>query len=167
MMTFPATTLPIGSNPSTVYVVASSSDPAPAASCFRVVLAWGTSQNNSARMIHKGCWTPQAFADTFNTWQQMHPSQEWPTDHAALVRADFSAAEVRVEMNGKPSFSWETSVDNPLATAAAPQATLGAARWDPNGAWQGTIAEVIVLSYTPTPSEDAAIQQYLSVKWGI
>ena len=83
------------------------------------------------------------------------------------MRADFSTAGVGVEMNGRPSYSWRTSVDTPLTTAAAPQATLGAATWDPKGAWQGTIAEVIVLSYIPTPSEDAAIQRYLSVKWGI
>jgi hypothetical protein len=166
IMALPATALPIGSSPSAVYVVAVMQDDAPQASCFRVALAWGAAQNNSARLIHKGCRTGQAFADTFGAWPLTRNGEAWPIDRTAVLRADFTGSGVTVAVNGRPSYVWSTSTQFPLATASAPQASLGAALWDPHGAWLGTIAEVIVLSTIPSSTEDTEIQKYLSLKWG-
>ena len=165
-LSLPATTLPIGSESSAVYLVVRQQDPVPDVSCFRVALAWGSGQNNSARLVHKGCGTPLAFAETFGTWVATYPTQPWPQKQTAILRANYTAAGVEVELNGKPSYAWKTSTAFPLATASAPTATIGGAEWDPNGAWLGKIAEVIVLSSIPSPGQDDDIQTYLSRKWG-
>jgi hypothetical protein len=166
-LSFPAATLPIGAEPSSVYLVVRQQDPSPLLSCFRVALSWGSGQPNLARLVHKGCRTKLAFAETFATWASANATQEWPDNRPAILRANFTAAGVDVDVNGKPSSAWKTSTAFPLATAAALTATIGSSVWDPNGAWLGEIAEVIVLSSIPSPAQDQDIQNYLSLKWGV
>jgi hypothetical protein len=164
-LAFPAAALPTGTAESTVYAAAALDDPNSGATCFAVLISWGSPNSNASREIHKGCHTSFAYADTFGTWEQATPTQPWG-GRPQTVRADFGAAAVSLWMNGKASYVWPEPAGTTLATSVSTTALLGAAPWNQHQGWRGRIGEVIVLSAPPTPAENAAITDYLTRKWG-
>lgn len=165
---FPAASLPSGSTPSTVYVVAALDSSTPDDDCFAHLVAWGAPQTNSGRALLKGCGTSLSFADTFATWQEARPALGWRTGQLQIMRADFTARTLAVWMGGMSSYVWSQPSGQQMATGVATDGMLGAAAWDGGGAsWQGRIGEVIVLSAVPSSTENIAIMQYLQRKWGL
>lgn len=165
-MPFPASSLPRGSAPGTVYAVAGLDDTVES-DCYAHVLFWGAARTNGSRALLKGCGSPLAFADTFNTWSQAAPTLPWRSGHIQIIRADFTADTLSLWMDGVRSYTWTQPEGSMMNTGAVPDGMLGGTPWDGNASWQGRIAEVIVLSAIPAAAEDTAIMQYLQRKWGL
>jgi hypothetical protein len=161
-LTFAADALPTGSSHSTVYAVAPLQDSSAASDCFRSVIEWGAQSTNQARLLFKGCGTDLAFADTFDTWKDAVPTKPWRAGSVQVVRADFSQHQLAVWVDGSSSYTWHQTAS--MATGSG-IGVLGGTVWDVGSGWKGSIAEVIVLSSTPTAAEDDAIVSYLQHKW--
>lgn len=166
-MSFPASSLPTGSAPATVYAVAALDDPSAESDCFAHLLLWGTARTNGSRAVLKGCGTSLAFADTFGTWRDATPALAWHSGQAQLIRADFTASSLAVWMDGVSSYTWNQPPGSTLNTARMADGMLGSSPWEVSGNWKGQIAEVIILSETPGIAENSAIMQYLQHKWGV
>ncbi|HET9657850.1 MAG TPA: hypothetical protein VFP72_21030 [Kineosporiaceae bacterium] len=166
-LAFPAAGLPTGSAPSTVYAVAAYDTATPDNDCFSSVVQWGLDQFAQMRALLKGCSTAMAYADTFGTWSQASATLAWHSGQVQVMRADFTANQISVWMNGSASYTWQLPAGTQLSTARTTDGMVGAARWATDGGWPGRIAEVIVLSGVPSPDDDAAITQYLRHKWGM
>ena len=163
-MTFPASSLPVGSAPSTVYAVVSQDSPTAGSDCFSHVIVWGGQSPTHMRGLLKGCQNTLAYADTNETYKQQSPLLGWRTRQTQIARADFTATHVSVWMNGAPSYTWNLPSGTQLNTEYRPTGTFGASPQTGWG-WRGRIAEVIVLSAVPTASENATIMRYLQRKW--
>jgi hypothetical protein len=166
-MSFAASSLPTGASPSTVYAVAALDSRTPEADCFAHLVVWGTPQPNGIRGLLKGCSTSMAFADTYDTWAEAAPTLGWRTSRTQIMRADFTAETLSVWMDGVSSYAWHQPPGAEMDTGSVPDGMLGGAPWNPAGGWQGSIAEIIVLSSVPTQTESSAIMQYLERKWGL
>jgi hypothetical protein len=166
-MSFPASSLPTGAAPSTVYAVAALDSPSAVSDWHESVVLWGTTQPNALRALLKSADAGKAYADTYGTWQSAPATLGWDAGRVQIMRADFTADTLSVWMDGVSSYVWQEPSDSKLATGTAPDGMLGSAPWSPSGGWQGRIAEVIVLSAVPTPGENASIMQYLQRKWGL
>jgi hypothetical protein len=167
-LSFPASSLPSGDAVSTVYAVAGLNDAEAETRCFGIMLTWGGLGRNAARQLHKGCGTSLAFADTFDTWAEAKPTLAWRQGQAQVIRADFAPSSLQVWLDGISSYTWSQPAGQTMSTARSADGLLGAAPWLASGdGWRGTIAEVIVLSVTPTQAENASIMQYLQRKWGL
>jgi hypothetical protein len=165
-LSFPASSLPSGSSPSTVYAVAAMDSNTSSTDCFSHVLLWGTPNPNGVRALIKGCGNSLAYADTYDTWRESSPTLHWRTGEVQVMRADFAADTLAVWMDGASSYAWSQHNGFHMATGTRPEGTLGGTPWDVRGSWQGRIAEVIVLSHVPSSAENAMIMQYLQRKWG-
>jgi hypothetical protein len=158
--------LPSGDRPSTVLVVAAQDDQSGATSCFRNLLAWGSRQLGQARILHKGCQTSLAFAETYDTSDGQRPTQAWPIGRAAVMSAVFDKAGISVRLNGTPSYRWDAPVSQRMNTVAAPDAHVGGASWGMDSdSWIGRIGEVVVFDRLLTPPELTAMEEYLAAKW--
>lgn len=165
-LSFPASSLPNGSAPSTVYVVAAQDSPTQGTDCFAHLLVWGSLEANRMRGLHKGCRTSLAYADTYQTWNRATPALGWHVGRTQIMRADFTATTLSVRMNGAPSYTWKQPDGATMNTASGTDGMLGATPYGPGTGWRGRIAEVIVLSAAPSAAENTAIMQYLKRKWG-
>jgi hypothetical protein len=161
-LTFAADALPTGSSHSTVYAVAPLQDSSAATDCFRSVIQWGAQSTNQARLLLKGCGTDLAFADTYDTWADAAPTKPWRAGRVQVVRADFSQHQLAVWVDGASSYTWHQTASMSTGSGVG---VLGGTVWDTGSGWKGSIAEVIVLSSTPTAAEDDAIVSYLKHKW--
>jgi hypothetical protein len=164
---FPASSLPSGSAPSTVYAVAAMDSNTSSTDCFSHVLLWGTANTNGDRALIKGCGNALAYADTYDTWIKASPALPWKTGQVQIMRGDFTADTLAVWMDGASSYTWSQPENSHMETGSRPDGILGGTPWDVRGSWQGRIAEVIVLSHVPTSAENAMIMQYLQRKWGL
>jgi hypothetical protein len=165
-LSFPASSLPSGDAVSTVYAVAGLNDAKAQTRCFGSMLTWGGFGHNAARLLHKGCGTTLAYADTFDTWDKAKPTLAWQQGKTQMIRADFAPSSLKVWLDGVTSYTWSQPAGETMSTARSSDGMLGAAPWNGDG-WRGTIAEVIVLSVTPSQAENASIMQYLQRKWGL
>jgi hypothetical protein len=166
-LAFPAASLPTGSAPSTVYVVASMDSATPQTDCFAHLLLWGTQVRNGHRALIKGCGTSLAFADTFDTWREAGPTLSWRSGQTQVMRGDFTAGTLAVWMGGASSYVWSQPSGSQMATGTRADGMLGSSPWGTGGGWTGRIGEVIVLSAIPSATENTAIMQYLQRKWGV
>jgi hypothetical protein len=160
--------LPLGATPSVIFAVAQLDDPLAATDCYDHVIAWGTSQTATARMLYKGCHTALASVDTFNTNALMHPVNAWPEGVPTLVTAEISGFSATVMMNGALDYTWQIPPD--VATNTQPQATAmvgGAPWWGDTDGWIGKIGEIVVLSGNVSAVDINAVDEYLLHKWGI
>jgi hypothetical protein len=165
-MTFPTSSLPVGSAPSTVYAVAAQDSPTAGTDCFSHVIVWGGQSPTHMRGLLKGCENTLAYADTNDTYKQQSPTLSWRTGRVQIARADFTATHVSVWMDGASSYTWRLPAGTQLSTEYQPTGTFGASPQSGWG-WRGRIGEVIVLSAVPTESENATIMRYLRHKWGL
>jgi hypothetical protein len=157
--------LPTGT--STVFVVAAQDDPRPDLSCFRHVLAWGSPQPGQGRILHKGCRTSAAFAETFGSYQLQQPTLDWPTGQPALVSAVFDGDGTGLRLDEAPSYRWTAPPQLRRAAVPGPSAVLGAAPWDLQAGWQGRIGEVVVIDRALTGAETTSMEDYLTTKWQV
>jgi hypothetical protein len=164
-MPFPASSLPRGSAPGTVYAVAGLDEAE--ADGFAHLVFWGAARTNGSRALIKEGGSSFAFADTYNTWNQASPTRPWRSGRIQIIRAGFAADALSLWMDGTRSYTWTQPEGATMDTGAVPDGMLGGTPWDGNASWQGRIAEVIVLSTIPTADEDTAITQYLQRKWGL
>lgn len=160
-------TYPDDDRPATVLVVAAQDDPNSTTTCFHNLLSWGTGKPLHARIIHKGCGTPLAFAESYGTWVEQRPTQAWPTGRAAVLSAVFLGEETSVRLDGTPSYRWGKTLDQSLQTESSGVMSFGGAAWDPQGGWQGRIGEVIVFARALHPREVQAMEDYLAAKWQV
>lgn len=158
--------LPAGNRPATVLVVAAQDDPSGTTSCFRSVLSWGTSKRAQARVMHKGCQTTLAFAETYDTWDVQQPTKSWPTGRAAVLTAVYDSAGVTVRLDGALSYRWDAVPSDRTNTVAAQDGQVGAAAWEAdNAGWVGRIGEVVIFDRLLTPPELTTMEKYLATKW--
>ena len=137
-LSFPASSLPSGSAPTTVYAVAALNDATAETDCIAHVLFWGTPHTNATRTLIKGCGTSLAFADTFNTWQEAAPTRSWRSGRPQIIRADFTARALSVWMDGASSYTWKQTAGANLDTKTAVNGMVGEP-WDANSGWKGQI----------------------------
>lgn len=158
---------PAGSKPSTVLVVAAQDDLSPEATCFHNLLSWGAGQVGQARILHKGCRTSLAFAETWGTYVDQRPTLPWPNGKAAVLTAVFDPAGTSVRLNGDLSYRWQASAKQRMNTGSLDGARVGGAGWDPAGGWVGRIGEIVVFDRVLSPAELTVVEQYLAAKWQI
>lgn len=158
---------PSGGRPSTVVAVAAQDDPAPESTCFRNLLAWGTAELAQARVLHKGCRTSRAFAETWGTFAGQEPTQPWPIGRPAVVSAVFDASATSVRLNGAAFYRWEAPATQRMNTVLSDGAQIGGASWDLSAGWLGRIGEVVVFDRVLTAAELTAVEGYLSTKWQV
>jgi hypothetical protein len=156
---------PTGASPSTVLVVASQDDRSGDVTCFHNLLSWGTNRTREARILHKGCLTSLAFAETFDTHNEQEPTQRWPIGQAALVTAAFDGTGTSLWLNRTRSYRWQSPLSERMNTANTGGVSIGGAMWDMRAGWVGRIGEVIVFDRLLTPGERKSIETYLGAKW--
>jgi hypothetical protein len=155
---------PAGDKPSTVLVVAAQDDGSPDVTCFHNLLSWGVARVGGARILHKGCKTPLAFAETWGTHVFQNPTQGWPTGQAALVSAVFDDTETSLRLDGTLSYTWKAKRDQRMDTDVG-SFGLGGASWDAKGGWIGRIGEIVVFNRLLSVEELRSVERYLAVKW--
>lgn len=166
-MIFDGRGLPSGSTPSLIFVAARLDDPDAAKSCFDHVLAWGSDRPGAGRIIHKGCGTRGAFAETFGTYLDMKPTKPWPVGQMGVLSADITGPRIDVRMNGVRSYSWTAPSKIRTDTVPRQAAMIGGAPWAGNTTgWIGLIGEVIVLSGKIGAADRDGVERYLIRKWG-
>ena len=158
---------PSGNTPSTVFVVAAQDDPSPETACWHNLVSWGVNEIGQGRVLYKGCHTSLAFAETFGTWQDQHPTQTWPTGRAAVLSAVFDSAGVSLRLNGADSYRWDAPASQRMKTVAAESALLGGATWEPAAGWVGRIGEVVVFDRVLTLAELQTVEKYLATRWQV
>jgi hypothetical protein len=157
-----ATKLPTGTTASAVYVVATQEDALPTFSCWRHAFAYGAAATGAARSVAKGCNNSNAYVDTYNTWSSMAVTRTWPVNTATLVDGTVTSTAVTSNVNGAVNYVFSGAAN----TGTSAGARVGTSPWG-GGFWKGRIAEVIVLSGTPTAAQNRAVQEYLARKWGL
>jgi hypothetical protein len=163
---FNGSKLPSGSATSTTFVVVRLDDSKAATSCFGHVLAWGAARTGGARMIHKGCSTAMAYAETYDSASAMQPTRTWPVGQMSMLAASIGKSGVKVRMNGEPDYSWKPPSKTSINTVAQKPAMVGGAPWwGVRNGWVGLIGEVIVLSGRVSTTDSQAVEQYLIRKW--
>jgi hypothetical protein len=156
---------PAGNTPSTVLVVAAQDDPSGDVTCFHNLLSWGTDGFGQARILHKGCGTSLAYAETWGTYIDQRPTKSWPVGQAALVTADFDETGTSVRLNGAFSYRWQAPASRRMNTINHGGVSIGGVLWDARGGWVGRIGEIIVFNRVLTPDEQKSMEQYLASKW--
>lgn len=157
--------LPTGEAPSTVVAVAAQDDEAGEQACFHHLLAWGMPRPGRARILHKGCYTSMAFAETFGTYVDQKPTQLWPTGKGAVVSAVFQARDATVRVNGKNSYEWRAPRNATMNTAGNTGASVGGVAWDPHGGWNGRIGDVLIFDRVLSQKELRSVEDFLAAKW--
>jgi hypothetical protein len=158
---------PAADSPSTVLAVAAQDDPAPDTTCFRNLLSWGSDKVGRARIIHKGCGTPLAFAETYGTWVDQAPTLTWPTGRPTVVSAVFEAGRSTLRLDGALSYRWSGPRTQRMNTATGGVVSLGGAAWDAPGSWRGRIGEIVVFDRVLTATELRAVEDYLGARWQV
>lgn len=158
---------PTGDTPSTVVIVAAQDDPSPETTCFHNLFSWGTGSLGQARIIHKGCETSLAFAETFETHFAQRPTRPWPTGRPAVVSAVFEAGRTTVRLDGAPSYRWSATPKQRMNTVPGGVMSVGGALWEKAAGWQGRIGEIFVFDRVLTTAELNAIEDYLGAKWQV
>ena len=158
---------PAGDTPSTVVVVAAQDDPSPETTCFHNLFSWGTGSLGQARIIHKGCETSLAFAETYETHSAQQPTRHWPTGRPAVVSTVFEAGETSVWFDGAPSYRWSATPAQRMNTIPGGVVSVGGALWEKAAGWQGRIGEIYVFDRALTATELNAVEDYLGAKWQV
>ncbi|HEY6794033.1 MAG TPA: hypothetical protein VI248_05050 [Kineosporiaceae bacterium] len=152
---------------STVVVVAAQDDPRPDLSCFRHIVAWGVQKLGQARILHKGCNSAFAFAETFGTWQQQVPRLMWPTGQPAVISAVFAGDGTMARIDETESYRWNAPPDTRRTVGPGDLAAIGAAPWDLQAGWKGRIGELMVFARVLTTAEIKSVEDYLTTKWQV
>lgn len=165
MLDLPATRLPIGTDPSTVYLVASAGPQAPP-TCSAHLLAWGAAARSGSRLIYNACSTSLAHAELFGT-PVLPSSAGWKPGQVSLLKVRFGPDGITTWLDGTVIQNWTPPTPADRMNTAAGTAAIGAAPWclHPRCTWNGTIAEIIVIGKDLTPLQDRDLQDYLTRKW--
>lgn len=158
---------PAGDSPSTVVVVAANDDPAPDATCIHNLLGWGSDAVGRARIVHKGCGTALAFADTYGTWDVQQPTLPWSTGRPMVVTASFGAKGVAMRIDGALSYRWTPPAQQRTDTSTDGVVGLGGVAWAPDGGWQGRIGEILVFDRLLDATELNEVEDYLGARWQV
>jgi hypothetical protein len=165
MLDLPATKLPIGAAPSTVYLVASA-DPQLPPTCSGHLLAWGAAARSGSRLIYNACSTSLAHAELFGT-PVLPSTGGWKPGQVSLLKVRFGPEGITTWLDRAKIQTWTPPTPADGMNTAAGTAAIGAAPWclHPRCTWNGEIAEIIVAGTDLSPAQDQDLQDYLTRKW--
>ncbi len=150
--------LPQGTAVSTMFTVATMTDPGPAASGMRDVFAWGWVSTGEARGIFKQANSSAVMASSWNA--NVVTSGVWSSS-PQLAAAEHASPYVTLWTAGRPAVVSASSAFN--------TSWVGASLAHANNSyhWYGAIPEVMILNATLTAAERRQVEEYLARKWAV
>ncbi len=148
--------LPAGDTPSTTFVTAVQSDPAPTSSAWRVALFWGSVQSfGSAREVYKDTGSRAAAVGVYGRGARVG---DWPAG-PAVIAGEHTSSLVAGRIDGKAPVSVPVDADTGREVGQIGRQPFGFF-------WQGSIHEIIVFGRILDDAERRSVEEYLSRKWG-
>ncbi len=150
--------LPQGTAASTMFTVATMTDPSPSTSGMRDVFAWGWVSTGEARGIFKQANSSAVMASSWNA--NVVTSGVWSSS-AQLAAAEHASPYVTLWTAGRPAVVSASSAFN--------TSWVGASLAHANNSyhWYGAVPEVMILNTTLTAAERRQVEEYLARKWSV
>jgi hypothetical protein len=149
--------LPSGTNGSTEFVVAQSSEANPASSGYRTSWQHGSAATGAKRSIYKNTGAATVLADVYAGTPAA--SGSWSSTSPTIAAAEFASGAFSLWTAGTSAASSSYAFNT--GTTFADVGRAGSNGYH----WAGPVPEVIVLNTTLTAAERRQVEEYLARKW--